>query len=391
MSDPGRAIVEMRFGDGSVLRTWTAFSLHESFADPLGAFSFTVRPKLETLAWHTERLQKGEKVLVYVDNARQGAFIITTTDAHFDRDNGATIEVTCKTPLATAYEAGVDPTTSRKPPTDVAVSDIILNAMAPYGFTSFVGDAAASVQAMTGKAIGNRSAAVTVEALKAKDLQAHENETAYQFCARIITRLGLALRCDATDETKLLVSAPDYDQDESYSVGDGEGCDRFLWWEVIDTNDGQFSECVCRGTRHDDAAATQSNTPKASVLSTDLTETFYAYSSSYHPTKPRYLHDKSARDVPRAKNAATLALGLPAKDAFIIRGEVYGMRAKTGAYWASDTIARVRISVPMVRGKSLDMPMWVLGRTSKMDRDGGQRTTLDLIPLGAMRLGDVGG
>jgi hypothetical protein len=230
-----------------------------------------------------------------------------------------------------------------------------------------------------------------VEALKAKDLQAHENETAYQFCARIITRLGLALRCDATDETKLLVSAPDYDQDESYSVGDGEGCDRFLWWEVVDTNDGQFSECVCRGTRHDDAAATQSNTPKASVLSTDLTETFFAYSSSYHPTKPRYLHDKSARDVPRAKNAATLALGLPAKDAFIIRGEVYGMRAKTGAYWASDTIARVRISVPMVRGKSLDMPMWVLGRTSKMDRDGGQRTTLDMIPLGAMRLGDVGG
>jgi hypothetical protein len=173
--------------------------------------------------------------------------------------------------------------------------------------------------------------------------------------------------------------------------GDGEGCDRFLWWEVVDTNDGQFSECVCRGTRHDDAAATQSNTPKASVLSTDLTETFFAYSSSYHPTKPRYLHDKSARDVPRAKNAATLALGLPAKDAFIIRGEVYGMRAKTGAYWASDTIARVRISVPMVRGKSLDMPMWVLGRTSKMDRDGGQRTTLDMIPLGAMRLGDVGG
>jgi hypothetical protein len=45
----------------------------------------------------------------------------------------------------------------------------------------------------------------------------------------------------------------------------------------------------------------------------------------------------------------------------------------------------------MVRGKSLDMPMWVLGRTSKMDRDGGQRTTLDMIPLGAMRLGDVGG
>lgn len=402
-----RAIVEMRFTDGTVLRTWESFSLHESFADPLGSFSFTARPTIKTLAWHTERLQKGEKVLVYVDNARQGAFIITGTDAHFDRDNGATIEVTCKTPLATAYEAGVDPTTSRKPPTDVAVTDLILAVMQPYGFLSVFGDSSANVQAMTGKPIGNRSAAVTVEALKAKDLQAHENETAYQFCARIITRLGLALRVDATDETKLLVSAPDYEQDELYAVGDGEGCDRFVHWNVVDTNDGQFSECVCRGVRHDDSTSTQSNTPKAvvnwvelmpppaptttTISATARRDGFAAYSSTYHPTKPRYLHDKSARDVPRAKNAATLALGLPAKDAFVIRGEVYGMKSRTGALWASDTVARCRISLPMIRGASFDAPMWVLGKTWRMDRDGGQFTSLDLIPLGAMRLGDVGG
>ena len=386
-----RAIVEMRFTDGTVLRTWESFSLHESFADPLGSFSFTARPTIKTLAWHTERLQKGEKVLVYVDNARQGAFVITSTDTACGREDGVTIGVTCKSLLATAYEAGVDPSTSRKPPTDVAVSDIILTALRPYGFTSIVADSAASVQAMTGRAIGGRATAPTVEELKAKDLQAHENETAYQFCARIITRLGLALRVDATDETKLLVSAPDYDQDELYAVGDGEGCDRFVHWNVVDTNDGQFSECVCRGVRHDDSTSTQSNTPKATVLSTDLTETFFAYSSTCHPTKPRYLHDKSARDVPRAKNAATLALGLPAKDAFVIRGEVYGMKARTGALWASDTVARCRISLPMIRGASFDAPMYVLGKTWRMDRDGGQFTSLDLIPLGAMRLGDVGG
>lgn len=308
-----RALVEMRFTDGEILRTWESFSLHESFADPLGSFQFTVRPTIKTLAWHTQRLQKGEKVLIYVDNARQGAFVITTTETACDRGGAVTINVTCKSLLATPYEANVDPSVSRKPPTDVSVTDIILDVMSAYGFTSIVGDSAASVQAMTGKAISGRAVAIVVAALKAKDLQAHEGETDYQFCARIITRLGLALRVDATDETKLLVSAPDYDQEELYSVGDGEGCDRFIQWSITDTNDAQFSECVCRGVRCDDATSTQSNTPKATVSSTDLTETFFAYSSTCHPDKPRYLHDKSARDVPRAKNAATLALGLPPK------------------------------------------------------------------------------
>ena len=386
-----RALVEMRFTDGEILRTWESFSLHEEFADPLGSFQFTVRPTIKTLAWHTQRLQKGEKVLVYVDNARQGAFVITTTETACDRGGAVTINVTCKSLLATPYEANVDPSVSRKPPTDVSVTDIILDVMSAYGFTSIVGDSAASVQAMTGKAIGGRAVGATVEALKAKDLQAHEGETAYQFCARVITRLGLALRVDATDETRLLVSAPDYDQEELYSVGDGEGCDRFIQWSITDTNDAQFSECVCRGVRHDDATSTQSNTPKATVNSTDLSETFFAYSSTCHPDKPRYLHDKSARDVPRAKNAATLALGLPAKDAFVIHGEVYGMKSRTGALWASDTVARCRISLPMVRGAGLDAPMYVLGKTWKMSRDGGQSTSLDLIPLGAFRLGDVGG
>lgn len=391
MTTAGRALVEMRFTDGTILQTWESFSLRESFDDPLGEFRFTVRPVIKTLAWHTERLQKGEKVLIYADGARQGAFIITTTETNVDRGSGVVINVTCKTPLATAYEAGVAPTTARKTPTDVSVTDLILNTLSHYGFDKIVGDSAASVQAMTGKAIGGRAAAVTVEALKAKDLQAHENETEYQFCARIITRLGLSLRVDATDETKLLVSAPDYEQEPLYSVGDGEGCDRFIAWTILDTNDRQFSECVCTGVRSDDAGSTQSNTPKSRVLSTDLAETFFAYSSSFHPTKPRYLHDKSARDVPRAKNAATLALGLPAKDAFVIRGEVYGMKAKTGALWASDTVARCRISLPIIRGKAFDAPMYVLGKTWKMDRDGGQRASLELIPLGALRLGDVGG
>mgnify|MGYP000665039651 FL=1 len=200
-----RALVEMRFTDGEVLRTWESFSLHEEFADPLGSFQFTVRPTIKTLAWHTQRLQKGEKVLVYVDNARQGAFVITTTETACSRPDAVTVNVTCKSLLATPYEANVDPSVSRKPPTDVSVTDIILDVLSPYGFTSIVGDSAASVQAMTGKAIGGRATGVTVEALKAKDLQAHEGETAYQFCARIITRLGLALRVDATEDRKSVV------------------------------------------------------------------------------------------------------------------------------------------------------------------------------------------
>jgi hypothetical protein len=399
MGASNKAHVEVHFADGSVIRAFESFTMRESFVDPLGEFSFTVAPlrtgTSPTIAEYSERLQKGSLVRVYANNALQGAWIIQTVNVNISRENAIMFSFTCQSTFAPSYEGGVDPKISYHGKASVPVSDVLLQALGPYGFDRLVGDTAASVDAVTGKPIGNRAAAIVVDALKHNDAQAHDGETAYQFCARIITRLGVAIRPDYSDPrgTTILVSAPDYDQEPGYSVHQTFGAprdgDRFLSLEIIDTNDGQFSSCECRGVRRDREGSTQSAEPKSTVLTTDLSTKFPPYVSSHAPHKPKYLLDKSAADVRRAKNTATLALGLPAKNAFIVRGTVDGMVSRTGRLWASDTIANVYIEAPVVRGTGLNDTMYLLSKTFRQDRSGAQSTALDFIPRGALQLGEV--
>lgn len=399
MGSSNKAHVEVHFNNGDIIRAFESFSMRESFTDPLGAFSFTVAPlrtgTSPTIAEYSERLQKGSLVRIYANNSLQGAWVIQTVNTTITRDDAIKFSFSCQSTLAPAYEGGVDHTVSFHSKNEVQVVDVILRALGPYGFDTVVGDTAASVGAVTGKRIGNRLPAVIVEALKHNDAQAHDGETAYQFAARIITRLGVAIRPDYSDPlgNTLLVGAPDYNQDPIYSFHQTFGAprdgERFLSLEVIDTNDGQFSECECRGVRRDQENSTQSNEPKTSVLTTDLSADYPPYVSSYAPFKPKYLLDKSAHDVKRAKNTATLALGLAAKNAFVIRGTVDGMVSRTGYLYASDTIGNVYIEAPIVRGKSFSQPMYLLTKTFKQDRNGGQSTDLEFIPKGALQLGDV--
>lgn len=399
MGSSNKAHVEVHFNNGDIIRAFESFSMRESFTDPLGAFSFTVAPlrtgTSPTIAEYSERLQKGSLVRIYANNSLQGAWVIQTVSTTITRDDAIKFSFSCQSPLNNAYEGGVNYKISYHGQSEVTITDVVLRALEDYGFERLHGDSAASVNAVTGQPIGNRAAPILIDALKHNDAQAHDGETAYQFAARIVTRLGVAIRPDYSDPrgTVVLVGAPDYSQDPSYSFHQTFGAprdgERFLSLEVIDTNDGQFSECECRGVRRDQENSTQSNEPKATVLTTDLSADFPPYVSDYAPFKPKYLLDKSAHDVKRAKNTATLALGLAAKNAFVIRGTVDGMVSRTGALYASDTIGNVYIEAPIVRGKSFSQPMYLLTKTFKQDRNGGQSTDLEFIPKGALQLGDV--
>jgi prophage tail gpP-like protein len=100
--------------------------------------------------------------------------------------------------------------------------------------------------------------------------------------------------------------------------------------------------------------------------------------------KPSIMRDKNARDVKRCKNVGTLALGLKAKDAFTIEGEVDGFRAQTGAMWQVNTTANVYVAE-----EEIDEKMWILERTFTQDRSGGQRTKVKVLVNGALALGEL--
>lgn len=381
-----RGIVAMQFDDGSVIDTWNGLQWRDSFTDPLGDLSFESAPPRGQYARYRDLLAKGAAVTISINGTRQGSFIIQTADREVSTAEGATIRVQCHTPLITPYEGNVDPDASLSMQTDVPVTDAVLKALAPYGFDRIVGDTAASVSAMSGRPVGGQPATVTVGALKHQDAVAHEGETAYSFCARIFTRLGCALRISS--EGVLMIGAPQYDTAANdtlrQSFTGGLPGDYFIGKvQIHDSNAGQFSETVVRGQRADTGAATTAR-PLSRVTEAELHPLRPSYSSTAAPYKPKYFHDRSSRDPVRALSCAKLEMGLRAEKAFYVQGEVDGFLSSTGRIWQVDTMVRV-----VVEAEGLDEDMWVCSVERRQDAAGGQRTTLRLLPKGALVLGDI--
>lgn len=386
--EQNRATIRMQFADGEEMFAWLSFRLRDHFTDPLGGLDFEAAPPRARIAEYRERLRKGQIVSVLVNSANQGTFLIVERRTTIGRE-GVTFSVTCRSVLATAYEGSVEPKLSFKHPTDTPVGTAVLAALEPYGFDSLIGDNAANASLITGKPIGGGATAVVVDALKHQEAQAQDGETAYGFGSRIFSRLGVALRV-AADGT-LLLAAPDYDQEAAYTVvqdfDGGTAGDRFLAdppIEEVDTNEGQFASCTVRGSRADNAGTTQTAAPRATVTAAELNPRRPAYISEAAAHKPLELKDKNARDVERCRNVAKLALGIRAAKAYVITGRVDGLVSQTGRVWSVNTVVRV-----VIEAYGLDEDMWIIGRDLMGSRDRGQMTRLEIIPKGALVLGDV--
>ena len=387
MSASNRVKVRMNFGNGTSISDWISFSLRDTYTDPLQEMTFQAAPTPPNREDYAEQLKKGRLVTIYVDEVNHGGFLITRVRTTISKGGGFVYDLTCKTPLVTPYEGSVNPELQISTQTDTPITSIVDKALAPYGFTSIIGDEASNVSILTGRPIKGGRAKIVVDALKQAEAKAQEGETAYQFVSRLLSRVGACLRMASTGE--LLITNPDYEQQSSYALVQDPtrqvAGDYFTGDIVIeDTNDGQFSECRVRGQRDESAGSTQTARPDVTVKATDINKYYPAYLGEQAGYKPKILRDKNARDVNRCKVVAQLALGLPAKDAYTITGEVDGFKAKTGALWQVNTAVDVYIDADGIREK-----MWILERTFTQDKSGGQRTKIKLLRLGTLRLGDL--
>lgn len=383
-----RARVALRFSSGETIDTWHTLTLRQAFTDPLDDLTFDARPPRGQ--WHDYRrlLSKGEKVELFINDVSQGVYLIVTSERRTSPDGGASISAHLKTPLVTPYEGGVDPDLSLTSSTDVEVTTAILKALKPYGFDRIVAGDRGSVGAKTGKPIAGLPHRFTaVSELKHRDAVGHPDETAYAFVARIITRLGLCLRVLA--DGTLSVEEPDYDQAPLYTVvrttRPGVAGDYFIDDVTVhETNEGQFSEVTARGQRSIDKGQTSAARPHA-IAAASVLPTRTAYFSTVAPYKPKFFKDKSARDAAAAANVAHFELGMRAKDAFYVEGEVDGWVSQSGAIWQVNTVAHV-----IHEQELIDESMWLSELTRMQSADGGQRTRLRFIPLGALVLGEPG-
>ena len=400
------APVEMRFATGEVLSTWSDLSIKESFLDPLGSYEFTVSVPRERRAEHRALLAKGRKVVIAINGAQQATPIITRVAEKLDK-NGHSFSVQCKSLLATAHEGCVDPTVSASVKADTAASELVLKALSPYGFDSIDADATALASALTGMSVAGRGPNVDVAELKHKDAQAQPGEAAYPFCARIFSRLGVALRVD--ENGALILCRPDYSQraiatlvqDTDLShAGDRMLADTGITVEA--TNDGAFSEYVVSGKSPDQYGQTSCGATEGGIIIDGATRPTSApfgttplktipagrhtYSAPDAPFKPRYRLDKKARDKARCEGIAQLMFGVHSSNAWRMKCAVQGLVSATGAVWTVDTIVRV-----FAADLGVDEELWVLEVERQVSRDRGATTSLTLIPKGALVLGEEGG
>ena len=388
----------MQFNDGTTFSEWLSFDLRDTWTDPLGDFRFEAAPGRDRIPLYAEKLQKGELVTIVINGANQGTFLIQTVTTRIGKSSGVTFSVACHTPLITPYQGSVDPKISFKSQTDAPVGSVLLKALAAYGFdTEIDGDNTANVSAITGKPLKGGAAAFPVDALKDNQCCAQDGETAYQFCARILTRLGIAMHVNV--DGAILVRSPDYSQDPIgtlvVSADPTVAGDRFIDdVEIVDTNDNQFSECVVIGNPNDQSGQTQTAKPEVRVTTNYLFPSRPAYKSrgtadAPAPAgyKPLIIKDKNARDRARCLSVAKLALGIRAKDAFVISGAVAGFTSSTtGALWTAGTVVNVQLD-PIRFAE----PMFVLECHKHRSREAADVTRFKLIPLGSLVLGDAPG
>ena len=264
--------------------------------------------------------------------------------------------------------------------------------------------------------------------------------------SRTISRLGFILKTDAFGG--LLLDRPIYDQEASYTICDGvksmpSEADLILDGMVVtDTNDGQFSEVVVSGqalmrkpavgpgsgatnplpkdkekpppapvrsskpiggVRVEGALDVYSkdyqNTkrwfripagrkrmlfPYKSVAYKTLDRKRFHYNSELQPYKPKFAEDKMSRDVARCRTFAELMMGLRSQGGYTISCSVSGFEAATGTMWTPNTVVRVKIDK-----LGIDENMWILSRTFSANRGSGQVTTMVLMPLYSLVLGDI--
>lgn len=383
---PIRSTVSLSFSDGTKFSGFTSWSLRETFSDPLGWMEFTVEPPASKVAEYRERLRKGQLVGCQVDGKPQAAMMIQTTNWSVDND-GTKGTISSVTPLKQLYEASVSPKVSKSLAADAPVIDLVNEVTALFGLGAAVADAdIGSIRAKSGKSPGGT--AIDVDALKYTEAKAQDNETAYAFLARIVTRLGVMIRMHPVDGTVYL-TAPHYTGSPLYTVvqsrsGSGPNGDGFFRVSENDTNEGQFSACTAAGARVDAVGAVRAGRPFGLTASSELGARAPYQADPALAYKPKFVRDTSCRDAARAKRVSKLVLGLAAEKAYEVRGTVQGLVSRDGTPWTVDTLGRV-----YVEALGIDDTMWLSERIMTYSATGGQTTELVWLPKGAFTLGDL--
>ena len=384
-----RASVEMRFEDGSKLSSWLRLEHTEQFSNPVDELTFVCAPPRDQVQEYRERLDTNKIVSFRVNNKPQSACVVTRCEQVSDPDNGTIFSVTAKSPLHLLYESTVPYETEVKAlSADKPILDLVASICEPFGLGEvYAENDIAVIKAKTGRP--TKAIATPANSVKYKNAVPQPNETCYQFINRILSRLGLILRCDATFGG-LYITRPHYDQDWLYAFK--QGPDGPAGWDTFDgavrvvrDSSNQYSFVECTGVSDDAASATSSDRPIFKAYTAAINGKRPPFKAGdYISHKPCYYRDTSCQTKKQAKGVALLVMGERAEQAFGVEGSVADLVSVDGVPFTVDTIGHLYL--PLF---GIDEEMWLAQRTMSIDADGGGSTRLRFIPKGYYTIGEL--
>ena len=235
------------------LTLWETFELQEDFLDPLSKFSMTCAPTADRFQEYYQKLSKGKQIEVWVGSHLQFTGMIIDQNVTIS-SQGPTIQVNASGMLAAAYEASVSPRINLSVPKAVPVVNFIEKVMGPFFSEEKAkvrNDSGYNLELKSGKPITGAPLPIPTSSITAKEMKSQAGQSAYQFCSRLISRLGVILKTDATGQ--LMLDRPNYKGSALYTLCQSKSTSSVGNYmldgiTISDTNRGQFSEIVVKGS-----------------------------------------------------------------------------------------------------------------------------------------------
>jgi hypothetical protein len=389
VADGARRLTTAKPNDGGgEITTW---EIDSAFLTSTDGFNFAFIDETE------ENLELAPVELL-IDGASQlhGRIDITRVG-----DNGPSI-VTCigRDYLADIVENNCDPSISVA--AGATLEDTVLNACAPCGIIGVDGPEARQ----TARTKKPQKPTKRPRKKQLKDGKPQAGQGVFDWLNRIVARHSLTIQ-PAADPTKVVLQAPNYDQDpigrivRKANVDDGKpGCvlrgvatrdfSRFPTWALFAGRQGSPTEGTSRTAKSwDISEVATSYNPELSRILNQWTIGGRRLPTNRSAIIPRalyrllYFRDDLAQTQEQINAAALRAVAERLKDTLVYEVTLRGLvDPGTGYFWAYDTIVEVDDDVARIHE-----PMWVAAR--KFSFDGKElRTTLICWRPGSFVIGD---
>jgi prophage tail gpP-like protein len=411
-SAPEKEQVTLTFPDTGVsINTWTDYTYAAHIEIPTDGWSFTLASNTVTDDLDLQAFfLVGRRVRLALNGGTQGDGYIDSVEVSASRRGGALVHVQGRDKIAAVVDAHADPTYTFKE--GMTLEDVLLDLFSPFGWSApdqFILDNEVNTLAKAGirgtpHSRGKRNAGKPLKKYLLHQLRPYPREGVFAFASRICKRHGLMIWQTASGE-QIVVSRPNFDIDPFYKLRRNlDGTTNVLAGSVKYDIKNQPTAIVADGSSgggefgRGRIKSIMANTVVSTVDPEYLTP-FKRYPDANRvlghafPTpvsvpraKTLYLHDEESTTQEQLDNFLRREMAHLQRESIVATYEVEGHGQITDdgfVPWTIDTTVDVEDDIAHLRER-----MYVAGRTFHKSRHGGTTTTLQLIRLHTIELGE---